>query len=109
MRYRYWLIFLLIIIGLIFRLFITQNGSFLFNQDNARDLVDVREMVVLKDFRLIGPNSSIDGLFQGVWWYYILSVPFILSQGNPYSEIILMILLWSVGAYYLFKLSFRWN
>ncbi len=103
------LILIILFIGVLFKLALTGSGSFLFNMDNARDLVDVREMVVLQKLRLIGPTSAIEGLFNGPAWYYLLAVPIILSNGDPYSTIVLQIVLWAVGGFFLLKIVSKWN
>src|SRR3989338_10369587 len=90
--------------GVIYRLFLTANGNFLFNMDNGRDMVDVREMVELKKLRLTGPTSAIEGLFNGPAWYYLLSIPYILTEGNPYGAIVMEIILWAIGGFFLLKL-----
>ncbi len=95
------IILTILLIGIMFRLVISANGNFIFNMDNARDMVDVREMVVLHKPRLIGQTTSIDGVFYGPAWYYFLAMPFILTGGNPYGAILLEILLWAVGGYFL--------
>ena len=103
-------IFILILfIGILFRLLITANGNFLFNMDNARDMVDVRGMVVLHKLRLTGPTSAIDGLYNGPGWYYLLSIPFIISGGDPYASILMEIVLWAIGGFFLLKLTSRFN
>jgi len=91
-------------VGVLFRLLLTQNGSFIFHMDSARDFIDVREMVELKKPRLIGPTSAIDGFYNGPAWYYLLAIPYILSGGNPYSAIIMEIIFWAIGGYFLLKL-----
>lgn len=91
-------------LGVAFRLFISSNGNFIFNMDNARDMLDIREMVVLKQARLIGPTTSIDGVYFGPFWYWLLAVPFILTGGNPYGSILLEIILWAIGGYFLLSL-----
>lgn len=103
------IIFLILALGLIYRLIISSGGNFIFNMDNARDMVDVREMVVSKHLRLIGPTSAIDGFYNGPGWYYLLSIPFLLSGGNPYASILMEIMLWAVGGYFLLKLTSRWG
>lgn len=95
------LIILILLVGVIFRLIISHGGNFIFNIDNGRDMVDVREMVVLHHPRLIGQTTSIDGVFYGPAWYYLLAVPFVISGGDPYASIILEIILWAVGGYFL--------
>lgn len=77
--------------------------------DNARDMVDVRNMVVLHKLRLTGPNSAIEGLFNGPAWYYLLAIPFILSGGDPYASIIMEIILWAIGGFFLLKLVSKWG
>jgi len=103
------IILLILLVGILYRLALTADGNFLFNMDNARDMVDVREMVVLHKLRLIGPTSAIEGLFNGPFWYYLLAVPFILSGGNPYASIIMEIALWAIGGFFLLKLVARWS
>ncbi len=103
------LILIILLIGILYRLFLTADGNFLFNMDNARDMVDVREMVVLHKLRLTGPNSAIEGLFNGPAWYYLLAIPFVLSGGNPYASILMEIILWAIGGYFLLKLVSQWG
>ncbi len=95
------LILAILAVGLIFRLYLSSGNNFIFNMDNARDMVDVREMVVLGKLRLIGQTTAIDGVYYGPLWYYILSIPFILSGGNPYGSIVMEIFLWAIGGYFL--------
>ncbi|TSC88599.1 MAG: Uncharacterized protein G01um10147_95 [Microgenomates group bacterium Gr01-1014_7] len=99
----------ILLAGILYRLFLTWNGNFLFNMDNARDMVDVREMVVLHKLRLIGPTSAIEGLFNGPAWYYLLAIPFVLSGGDPYASIIMEIILWAIGGFFLLKLVSKWG
>lgn len=99
-----WLIIGILLLGVIYRLVISSNGNFIFNMDNARDMVDVREIVSLGKLRLIGQTTAVEGFFYGPAWYYILAVPFILSGGHPYASILLEILMWAVGGYFLLSL-----
>lgn len=99
----------LLILGFIYRLILTWEGNFIFNMDNARDMLDVREMVVLQMPRLIGPTSGLEGIYNGPFWYYLLSVPFIISSGHPYAEVILMIVLWFLGGLFLIKLMEKYG
>lgn len=98
------LIFLILLLGVTYRLVLTSNGNFIFNMDNARDMVDVREMVVLHKMRLIGHTAAIEGIFYGPYWYYISSLPFYLSNGDPYGSILMLIFVWVIGGYFLLQL-----
>lgn len=104
-----YLIFSILLIGILLKLFLTSSGNFIFHMDVARDFIDVREMVVLKNLRLIGPTSAIAGLFSGPLWYYLLSIPFLISLGNPYAGVIMMIIFWTIGGYFLLKIVSRFG
>lgn len=98
----FWLILvLMILVGFFYRLILTSDGNFIFNMDNARDMIDVREIVELGEWRLIGPTTGIDGLYTGPGWYYLLAIPYLFSGGNPYSAVLMMILFWIVGAVFI--------
>lgn len=96
---------LFLALGILYRVHLTWDNNFLFNIDNARDFVDVREMVVLGKLRLTGPTSAIEGVYNGPAWYYLLAVPFIISGGHPYGAIVMEIILWAIGGFFLFKLT----
>lgn len=95
---------IVIVTGIIYRLILTWDGNFLFNMDNARDMVDVREMVETGKLRLTGPTSAIEGFFNGPAWYYLLAIPYVISGGDPYASIVMEIALWVIGGYFLLKL-----
>ena len=59
------------------------HGDVLVHTDVARDLLVVGEMVENRQITLIGPRSSIPGVFHGSLWYYIYLIPFVLTHGNP--------------------------
>lgn len=98
------IIIFILILGVVYRLFLTAGGNFLFNMDNARDFVDVREMVEVGKLRLTGPNSAIEGLYNGPLWYYLLAIPYIFTHGDPYGAILMEIVLWTIGGFCLLKL-----
>lgn len=104
-----YLIILILVLGLAYRILFTANGNFLFTMDNARDFVDVREMVELGKVRLTGPTSAIEGFYNGPAWYYLLAISYILSGGAPFSAIVMEIFLWAVGGFFLLKLVSRWG
>lgn len=103
------LIILILAIGIIYRLLLTADGKFLFNLDTGRDMVDVREMVILGKPRLTGPGSAIEGFYNGPAWYYLLAIPFAVSGGDPYASVLMEIVLWAIGGFFLIKLTLRWG
>lgn len=79
----YLLLTIIIIIGTWFRIAGIITNSFSFTYDVGRDMLEVRKIVYDHNFTLIGPTTGLAGLFYGPWWYYILSIPFLISGGNP--------------------------
>lgn len=98
------IILTILLFGAMQKIYVTSGGNFIFNMDNARDFVDVREMVELRKPRLIGPTSAIEGFYNGPGWYLLLAIPYILTQGDPYGAILLMVFLWAIGGFFLMRL-----
>lgn len=69
------------------------SGNFLFLLDQGRDMMAVKGIVFDHHMTLIGPNTSLQGVFQGPLWYYLLSIPTILLKGDPWGVILLMLLI----------------
>lgn len=51
--------------------------------DQARDMLDIRRVVELKRPVLIGPTTSINGVFLGPFYYYFNLIPYVISDGDP--------------------------
>src|SRR5436190_11008047 len=62
-----------------------------FGFEQGRDLQIVQKIYELKDFVLVGPSTSIGGVFHGPWYYYILAIPASLGNGNPLATSIFLI------------------
>lgn len=72
---------------------ISQN--FIFILDQGRDYIFVRDMVLNQKLTLIGSEigggfAGIQGIFQGPVHFYILSLFFLLFNGNPYGGVVYM-------------------
>lgn len=104
-----WFVIVLLLLGVFFKLFVTSNGNIIFHMDSARDYVDVREMVELMKPRLIGQTSGIEGFYNGPGWYYLLAIPYVLFDGDPYGGVVLMILLWAIGGYFLYLVTRKYG
>lgn len=75
------------IIGLIFLLalalrFLYFPNNIYFGFDQARDLFKVGN-ILKGDIQIVGPSTSIEGLYHGVLYYYLLAPVHIIFQGDP--------------------------
>lgn len=71
----------------------TISRNFIFLIDQGRDMIAVRSIVFDHHLTLIGPYTSLQGVFQGPLWYYLLSVPTFITNGDPWGSVVLMLLL----------------
>lgn len=76
-------LYLIIFVGLFLRAQGIFTNSFAFTYDVGRDMLAVNDIIHLDKIPLIGQTTGLPGLFYGPWWYYILTIPFILVSGNP--------------------------
>lgn len=73
------------------------NKNAVFLLDQGRDYLAVRKIIVGHKLTLIGSEigggyAGFQGIFQGPFHYYFLAIPFILSDGDPASGVVLMFL-----------------
>lgn len=82
------------------------SHNFIFGYDQGKHWLAAKSIVIDHKFPLIGDEvGGARGFFQGSGWFYVLAVPFLLFQGNPYGAIVLMFLLGMLtvgGALWLF-------
>ncbi len=100
------ILFALISVGMYLRIGGVLSNSFAFTYDVGRDLLKVQE-IVNGNIPLIGQTTGLGGLFYGPWWYYILTPPFVVSQGNPQGVAFFMVLVGAatiLAGYYLGKI-----
>ena len=64
--------------------------------DQANDAVHVREILVRHNLPLLGPETSIFGLYAGPLWYYFITVGYWLFGGHPFGGVFMLILLSTV-------------
>ncbi|MEX2007783.1 MAG: glycosyltransferase family 39 protein, partial [Candidatus Levyibacteriota bacterium] len=87
-------LFLLILaLGFLLRAQETLSGNYLFLLDQGRDMMAVKSIVYDHHLTLIGPHTSLGGVFQGPFWYYLLAVATFLTGGNPWGGVFLSLLI----------------
>ncbi|HSW87822.1 MAG TPA: hypothetical protein VLG12_01545 [Candidatus Saccharimonadales bacterium] len=95
----YLLLFVIILISAIVRFspLIQYDIPFLF--DHGRDMLAVKQIAVNHKFTLIGPFTGLQGVFQSPLHFYLLTIPFFLSGGNPSSGTWMMATLALIGIF----------
>ena len=78
-----------------------------FSFDHGKDSLAILYMIETLSPKLIGPWTSIPGLYFGPGWYYLLAPGYILMGGNPISGVIVMIGLNLLTIYLAFR-YFGW-
>ncbi|KKP87003.1 MAG: hypothetical protein UR89_C0009G0024 [Candidatus Roizmanbacteria bacterium GW2011_GWA2_35_8] len=79
----------ILVFFIIFLIFIYLRVTPIINQtvpytyDQGRDFLKVEEMIRDKNLVFIGPTTGIMGVFHGAWWYYLLSVFYLIFNGWP--------------------------
>ncbi len=106
------IILLVIILGISFfsRSIEVLNKNYIFGFDQGRDYLAVKNIVVDHKFTLIGSEvgagaAGLSGIFQGPFYYYFLSVPFILTKGDPYGGLVLMFVLSTLSVVFSYFLG----
>lgn len=102
----YSLFAVIILLGFWLRVEGVITDSFAYTYDVGRDLLQVSRIVNDHDIVFIGQTTGLAGLFYGPWWYYILTIPFIVSSGNPQGIAMFMVFIGLstiITAYFLGK------
>lgn len=89
------LIFLFVLlISFFIRSFSIAEYNIPFTSDQGRDMLELRDIIVGLNPTLIGPTTSINGVFLGPFWFYFNVFPFVFSGGDP-----LILTYWLLGWY----------
>ncbi len=87
------LLLAVLLVSTIIKITAVKGYNFPFTMDQGRDLTDIRQMIVTRTPRLVGPTTSINGVLLGPFWYYFNLVPFLFFGGNP-SAIVYWQIFW---------------
>src|SRR3989344_2165305 len=89
------------IISLLLRFLTVLNYNFPFTMDQGRDMLDIRNVVNGLNPTLIGPTTSINGVYLGPFWYYFNVIPYLVGQGDP-ATLVYWMIAWYMLAGFLF-------
>lgn len=87
---EYYLLYFLLIIVFISRHLLIKDGLVPFQFDHGKDSLAVLDMWLNKNPKLVGPWTSIPGLYFGPGWYYLILPSFLLGAWHPLSPVYLM-------------------
>ncbi|MBI2011810.1 phospholipid carrier-dependent glycosyltransferase [Candidatus Daviesbacteria bacterium] len=98
------LVVLIFLLTLFLRTYKIEDYLF-FGYEQGRDAIIVENIISLKDFTLVGPSTSIGGIFHGPYYYYLLAIPYFLGKGDPLSASFFLILLGSISSILIYIFS----
>lgn len=98
------------IVFLIFALSLLVNSyklptNLFFGHEQGRDAATIEQIYKNRDLRLIGTKTEIEGFFSPPWYYYLMTIPYGLSGGNPVVASFFLIFLTSTTAPIIYLLS----
>jgi 4-amino-4-deoxy-L-arabinose transferase-like glycosyltransferase len=108
-NWNFLFIVIFLFIGGYLRLNHLNQKSVTFSYDQARDAY-IASQITHGDLKIIGPPTSINGFFHGVFYYYLITIPYFFSQGDPISVAIftsILNLLAIIPLYFLGKVLFN--
>jgi len=89
-RHPYFLLFLILCVAFIIRT-INLKDTILFAYDQARDAQRVYNMVYKGDIKIVGPETDIQGIFNGPLLYYMLAPVYFFSNFDPNAAALLFV------------------
>lgn len=89
-KHPYFLLFLIILSALLIRM-TNLHDNILFGYDQARDAQRVYNMVYKGDIKIVGPETDIQGIFNGPLLYYILAPVYYFSNFDPNAAALMFV------------------
>ena len=93
--------FVILFVFIYLRLAPVINQTVPYTYDQGRDFMKAAEMIRNQRPTFIGPTTGIMGVFHGAWWFYLITIPYLLFRGLPIGFYIFMLLI-ATGANLLF-------
>ncbi|MGI5827991.1 MAG: hypothetical protein ACOX6V_03155 [Patescibacteria group bacterium] len=74
-----------------------------FMYDHGRDGIAVLHMLLTCSPKFVGPAASLQGLFFGPGWYYLIAPFYLVGLGNPVFPVFAMVLLSLIEVYLAYR------
>ncbi len=71
----------------------------------ARDAFEAQKIWKEQDLKIIGPPTTTEGLYSGVFYYYLLSLPYCIGNGDPKAAAIFLSFLNALAIIPIFLLA----
>lgn len=88
----------------VFLRFYNLSRSLFFGPEQGVDFFRIKKLAVEHGLLLVGAKTDIAGVFHGPIYYYLSTVPFILSRGSPVFIAFFLIVLNSLTVFPLYQL-----
>lgn len=88
------------------RVFFLKNLALTFHYDMARDAFNILQ-IIGGHLKILGPPSSAEGIFHGVFYYYLLAPAYWLGHGNPLAAAYWIAFLNSLSVFLTFYLTYQ--
>jgi hypothetical protein len=77
-----WGILVLTVFAFTLRFYLLPTHLF-FGPEQGKDFFEIKNIALESNFTLIGPKTDFEGVFHGPLYYYLASIPFRFSMGDP--------------------------
>lgn len=91
----------ILLFGLLTRVYPVVGNNFHFTMDQGDDAVHIREILERGQFPLVGPETNIEGVYNGPLWYYFAALGYLLFGGHPFGPVFLLMILSLFATAYL--------
>lgn len=91
-EHKPWIVFgIILLLSLFLRVF-NLKDNIIFAYDQARDAQRIMAMIFERDMKLVGPETDIPGVFNGVLFYVLLIPSYFFSSFSPNAASLFLIL-----------------
>lgn len=95
---------ILFFIAIFLRFYLLWQNLF-FGPEQGVDFLAIRKIVVNHNLTLIGAKTDIDGVFHWPFYYYLATMPFTVSNGNPLVVVLFFIVINSTTVFFIYLLG----